>query len=125
MKHTYTHKTRDGRHKARILATDLLGDTPVAVALLNKDHTECVVLYNADLLCYDSGPGFDLVELNSWEDVAVDTKILVRDWDDQEWYHRYFSHYDNGQVYAFDSGATSWSSSKLNTVEWKQAKLAE
>ena len=125
MKHTYTHKTRNGRHKARILATDLLGDTPVAVALLNKDHTECVVLYNADLLCYDSGPGFDLVELNSWEDVAVDTKVFVRFSETTDWVPRYFSHFKDGRVYTFSNGATSWSSSKLDTVGWKQAKLTE
>ena len=124
MKHTYTHKTRNGR-KARILATDLLGDTPVVVALLDEDHTECVVLYNTDLTCCGYTSALDLVEYSHWEDVAVDTKILVRDWDGQNWYHRYFSHYYNGQVYAFDSGATSWSSSKTPTVEWKQAKLAE
>lgn len=119
----YTHRTRDGRHKARILTTDLLGTTPVVVALLNEDHTECVVLYNADLLCYDSDPRLDLVARSFWEDVVIDTKILVRE--DEEWYNRYFSHYDNGQVYAFDGGATSWSSNKLNVVAWKQAKLAE
>lgn len=88
--------------------------------------TETIVLYRPDLSTYLLyGRGLELVEYSPWEDVAVDTKILVRGWDGEEWYHRYFSHYHNGQVYAFGSGATSWTSSKLNTVEWKQAKLAE
>ena len=124
MKHTYTHKTRNGRHKARILATDLLGDTPVVVALLDEDHTECVVPYNADLTCCGYTSALDLVERNSWEDVAVDTKVFVRVSENTDWVPRYFSHLKDGRVYTFSGGATSWTN-KGNTVGWKQAKLAE
>lgn len=58
-----------------------------------------------------------------WSNVKVDTPILVRDYESQEWARRYFAKYENGQVYAWDSGSTSWSAYSL--TEWKYAKLAE
>lgn len=59
-----------------------------------------------------------------WSKVAVDTPILVRDSDDLEWTKRYFAKYENGSVYAWGDGATSWSS-EGNTVAWGLAKLPE
>lgn len=122
----YTHRTCYGR-LARIIATDIVGEYSVAVAIKDDmSKTETIVLYRSDMSANPLyGRDLELVEYNLWEDVAVDTKILVRDWDGGEWYHRYFSHYHNGQVYAFESGATSWSVNNFRTVEWKQAKLAE
>lgn len=59
-----------------------------------------------------------------WAKVAVDTPILVRDSASLEWTKRYFAKYENGSVYAWGDGATSWSS-EGNTVAWGLAKLPE
>lgn len=62
-----------------------------------------------------------------WSKVPVDTPILVRDSECGYWAHRYFAKYENGQVYAWCDGCTSWS--KLFGDEdcspWKYAKLAK
>lgn len=123
----YTHKTGDGR-LVRILATDIDGEYPVAVAIQDPYNTqqEYIAMYRSNLkaMSVDS-PTLDLVERNSWEDVAVDTKVFVRVSENTDWVPRYFSHFKDGRVYTFSNGATSWTSNKVNTVGWKQAKLAE
>ena len=58
-----------------------------------------------------------------WNKVEVNTPILVRDCDDDRWIKRYFANYENEIIYAWNSGATSWSTSCV--TGWKYAKLAE
>lgn len=58
----------------------------------------------------------------NWSEVPVDTPILVRLAD--TWIHRYFAKYENGSVYAWTDGRTSWSDGK-NMTMWDRAKLAE
>ena len=58
-----------------------------------------------------------------WSKVEVDTPILVRDNEDGKWIRSYFATYDDGVVYAWNSGRTSWS--EEYTTGWKCAKLAE
>ena len=58
-----------------------------------------------------------------WSKVNVDTLILVKNCEDEEWKKRYFAEYENGIIRAWDSGRTSWSA-KYATA-WKFAKLAE
>lgn len=59
-----------------------------------------------------------------WSKVKVDTPILVRDYESYKWTKRYFAKFEDGKVYAWQVGATSWTAdSKLNP--WKYAKLAE
>lgn len=59
-----------------------------------------------------------------WGKVEIDTLILVRDCYNEVWLKRYFAKYENGKVYAWADGATSWSSDDI-TCGWKYAKLAE
>ena len=59
-----------------------------------------------------------------WSKVAVDTPILVKDRNDHEWLKRYFAKYENGSVYAWNTGKTSWSSEGHATA-WELAKLPE
>ena len=59
-----------------------------------------------------------------WSKVAVDAPILVRDYESQEWEARHFAKYEDGVIYAWDGGSTSWTS-KGNVTEWKSAKLAK
>ena len=61
-----------------------------------------------------------------WSKVAVDTPILVRDSRKEPWIKRHFAKYENGTVYAWEGGKTSWIvESKLCILDWKFAKLAE
>ena len=61
-----------------------------------------------------------------WSKVPVDTPILVRDSEDEEWHKRYFNKYSNGTVCAWSDGATSWSVRyEDDFCEWDYAKLAE
>jgi len=61
-----------------------------------------------------------------WTKVAVDTPILVREGERDDWVRRYFAKYENGLVYAWGNGATSWTYDYNDRVcGWMHAKLAE
>lgn len=61
-----------------------------------------------------------------WSKVAVDTPILVKDCECGNWNRRYFAKYENGMLYAWADGATSWSvPCSDDMTRWKMAKLAE
>lgn len=60
-----------------------------------------------------------------WSKVAVDTPILVSA-NGRKWIKRYFAKLQDGEVYAWDDGVTSWSAShKHCTTAWPNAKIAE
>ena len=60
-----------------------------------------------------------------WSEVETDTPILVRDDDCSDWTEGYFAGYsDEGEVYTWENGTTSWSNQGGKTP-WKYAKLAE
>ena len=61
-----------------------------------------------------------------WSKVKVDTPILVSQTEDEdeEWERRHFAKYENGKVYVWSDGCTSWSS-EGHMVIWNFAKLAE
>ena len=61
-----------------------------------------------------------------WSKVPVDTPVLVRDSTPYTWKRRYFAYYEDGKVYVYSNGATSWSSNKsrYNIALWQYAKLA-
>lgn len=58
-----------------------------------------------------------------WNKVEVDTKVLVRDRPYNEWLKRHFAKYENGKVYVFDDGRTSWSCGGI--THWEETKLWE
>lgn len=61
-----------------------------------------------------------------WSKIPVDTPILVRPNEEHAWSRRYFAKYENGSVYAWEQGATSWSiDDPAYICDWKYAKLAE
>ena len=61
-----------------------------------------------------------------WSKVAVDTPILARGYEEESWKKRHFAKYENGIVYAWSAGSTSWSARMSNDItDWKFAKLAE
>ncbi len=61
-----------------------------------------------------------------WSKVPVDTPILVRNSGDTSFSRRYFAKFENGVVYAWNDGKTSWSvAGSFAVSDWKYAKLAE
>lgn len=69
-------------------------------------------------LCQEHEPYVD------WSKVEVDTPILASH-DGEHWERRHFAKYENGKVYVFISGTTSWSNETNHIVTWKHAKLKE
>lgn len=59
-----------------------------------------------------------------WSEVKVDTPILVRDNEYDEWEKRHFAKYEDREVWSWGGGHTSWTTSGGMTP-WKHAKLAE
>lgn len=67
----------------------------------------------------------EVVEIGiDWKNIPVDTPLLVRD-GSGAWKRRYFAKYENGKIYAFAQGRTSFSGSKDCVTSWKNAKLFE
>ena len=60
-----------------------------------------------------------------WSKVEVDTPILVRDSEAEDWYKRYFAKFEDEKVYTWSYGRTSWNSDDDATINWEHAKLAE
>ena len=59
-----------------------------------------------------------------WSKVEVDTKVLVRDFDNSEWIPRHFAIYKNGRIHTWNSGHTSFTSrGNDDFVPYNQAKL--
>lgn len=61
-----------------------------------------------------------------WSKVKVDTPILVGNTENDVTHKRYFAKYEDGKVYTWGGGTTSWTVSGEHDVTfWKYAKLAE
>lgn len=60
-----------------------------------------------------------------WSRVPVDTPIFVRAFDeDYKWERRHFAKYENGKIYAWDNGTTSFTA-RGTTCDWEYAMLVE
>lgn len=67
---------------------------------------------------------FELSETETdWTKVENDTLIEVRDSETDDWVKRYFSHYHNGQVFAYSNGCTSKTETLVSP--WDYARLVE
>ena len=58
-----------------------------------------------------------------WTNVKVDTPVYVKDSGSNAWFKRHFSHFDNGKIYVFNNGYTSWTGSGCSS--WDEVKLAK
>lgn len=58
-----------------------------------------------------------------WSKVGVDTPILVRNDEMDNWTKRYFAKYEHSEVFVWVGGRTSWN--ETNMLAWNYAKLAE
>ena len=91
--------------------------------ILKSDHcngtdcTKCRMLQAIWLLKDYEEPEID------WGQVEVDTPILVKYSELTNWKKRHFAKYENGIVYAWNNGETSWTTVAM--TDWKYAKLAE
>ena len=65
---------------------------------------------------------FELHEVD-WNEVEKDTSIEVKDFETDDWIKRYFSHSNDGRVFAYLDGRTS----KTETIvsSWDCARLVE
>ena len=78
-----------------------------------KDYTDYNFVKDVDFTPY--------IPPTDWSKVEVDTKVLVRDRDDEVWIRRHFAKYENGTIYTWNSGRTLFTSD--NCVPYRQAKL--
>jgi len=62
----------------------------------------------------------DLIEL---PDLIINTPMLVRDYEDEDWERRYFKRWDDGSCVCFNNGGTSWS--MICATSWKYWKVPE
>ena len=58
-----------------------------------------------------------------WSKVEVDTPVLVKDKENEEWKKRHFAKYEFGRVHVWNNGSTSWSACHM--YDYKYAKLPE
>lgn len=72
--------------------------------------------------CIDIAEYLGIVD---WSKVAVDTLVLVSN-DNKEWTKRYFAKYEDGNVYCWLNGRTSWTAlCEFSIGHWGYTKLAE
>lgn len=98
----------------------IIDDEPVSCSRI--DCTECA-MYNKS--CEEGRRAWansEFVEKTNWATVKKDTPILVRNNLSDVWVRRYFAKFEDGHVYAYNGGCTSWSGS--STGWWKYAKLS-
>lgn len=58
-----------------------------------------------------------------WSKVPVDTPIYVRDHENNTWVRGHFAKYEDGQIYAWSYGHTSFT--EIAMTKWRCAKLAK
>ena len=67
----------------------------------------------------------DELGIIDWSKVEVDTPVLVSN-DNKEWIKRYFARYEDGNVYCWLNGKTSWTAiCELSIGHWDYTKLVE
>ena len=88
-----------------VLYTDVY---ETSVTLKGVNNNDIKMMYDLSELL-----DFDFEEVVDWSKVPVDTKILVANFtgNDYEivWKKRHFAKYENGKIYAWTYGATSFS----------------
>lgn len=94
----------------------------------NGDKYRCIELIRGILPSLEACDVMNIAEelgIVDWSKVAVDTPILVSN-DNKEWIKRYFARYEDGNVYGWLNGKTSWTATgELSIGHWNYAKLAE
>ena len=94
----------------------------------NGEEYTCIGRTHGILPDLEIGEVMDIADelgIIDWSKVEVDTPILVSN-DNKEWIKRYFARYEDGNVYGWLNGKTSWTATgELSIGLWNYAKLAE
>lgn len=85
----------------------------------NYDRTIEFITYLEDIV------NGDFEEVTDWENIPLDTPIMVRDFDSESWMMRHFAFYKFGKVYCWFDSYTSNDSNCSGAKCWQQAKLYE
>lgn len=83
----------------------------------NYDRTIEFIMYLEDIV------NGDFEETIDWENIPLDTPIMVRDCDSESWVMRYFAFYKFGKVYCWLDCHTSDDNNDEGAKCWQQAKL--
>lgn len=111
----YVNEIRE--YKGDSFCADFVKPNILKSEYCDLDCTRCRMLQAMWLLEDYKEPEID------WNEVEVDTPILVRDNDNDKWIRRYFATHDGKSVYAWNCGCTSWTENDVTA--WNYAKLAE
>ncbi len=94
----------------------------------NGEEYTCIGLTHGILPDLEIGEVMDIADelcIIDWSKVEVDTPVLVSN-DNKEWIKRYFARYEDGNVYCWLNGKTSWTAiCELSIGHWDYTKLAE
>jgi hypothetical protein len=94
----------------------------------NGEEYTCIGRTHGILPDLEIGEVMDIADelgIIDWSKVEVDTPVLVSN-DNKEWIKRYFARYEDGNVYCWLSGKTSWTAiCELSIGHWDYTKLAE
>lgn len=104
------------------------GGSKIAVNKATLEPTSCYKLACGDCLfgfsdanCTDAREKWANSEYVEppvdWSKVAVDTPILVKYNGTHSWVKRHFAKYENGRVFAWNQGTTSWSGQMYTVCE--------
>lgn len=88
--------------EVRILCIDRNDEEYPVVVLINNCQTEHFTKHG-EYYSNGSHPEFNLKEYNPWQDVAVDTRVVI-----SGIFNRHFAKYEDGRVYYFMDGKTSF-----------------
>lgn len=95
----------------------------------NGSKYRCIEVINGTLPSLETCDVINIAEelgIVDWSKVKVDTPILVKANEQDDWEKRYFAYFKGGKVYAWLCGTTSWSTNNDEDVmSWNYAKLAE
>ena len=64
------------------------------------------------------------ISYTNWDDVPVDTKVIVTGVDDSEWKCHFYKKLNNNSILAFREGKTSWTTSDVEEVNINNVRLA-
>lgn len=94
----------------------------------NGEEYTCIGRTHGILPDLEIGEVMDIADelcIIDWSKVEVDTPVLVSN-DNKEWIKRYFARYEDGNVYCWLNGKTSWTAiCELSIGHWDYTKLAE
>lgn len=108
-------ETRDGVHYIdaydEYLNNNIISSTIIKIYKLNEDN-ELELIWDRER---------DFID---WSTISVDTKVLVRDFEHEEWQKRYFCKYEDDVIYCWSGGCTSFSAKNENDIiSWGDVKL--